>query len=31
MFSRSTQEWVMYQTLYMDENRIWVDLENIPK
>ena len=26
-----TQEWVMYQTLYMDENRIWVDLENIPK
>ena len=27
----NTQEWVMYQTLYMDENRIWVDLENIPK
>ena len=26
-----TQEWIMYQTLYMDENRIWVDLENIPK
>ena len=26
-----TQEWVMYQTLYMDENRIWTDLENIPK
>ena len=26
-----TEEWVMYQTLYMDENRIWVDLENIPK
>ena len=26
-----TQECVMYQTLYMDENRIWVDLENIPK
>ena len=26
-----TQEWVMYQTLYMDENRIWVGLENIPR
>ena len=27
-----TDEWVMYQTLYSDgENRIWVDLDNIPK
>ena len=27
-----TDEWVMYQTLYSDgENRIWIDLENIPK
>ena len=27
-----TDEWVMYQTLYSDgENRIWIDLENIPQ
>ena len=27
-----TEEWVMYQTLYSDgENRIWIDLENIPQ
>ena len=27
-----TQEWVMYQTLYLNsENRIWTDLEDIPK
>ena len=26
-----TKELVMYQTLFGDENRIWVDLENIPK
>ena len=27
-----TDEWVMYQTLYSDgENRIWIDLANIPK
>ena len=27
-----TEEWVMYQTLYMNsENRIWTDLEDIPK
>ncbi len=27
-----TGEWVMYQTLYLDsENRIWTDLEDIPK
>ena len=27
-----TDEWVMYQTLYSDgENRIWVDLDDIPK
>ena len=26
-----TDEWVMYQTLYSEgENRIWIDLENIP-
>ena len=26
-----TDEWVMYQTLYSDgENRIWIDLDNIP-
>ena len=27
-----TQEWVMYQTLFMNaEDRIWTDLDNIPK
>lgn len=27
-----TEEWVMYETLYMDaENRIWADLDEIPK
>ena len=27
-----TQEWELYQTLFMEgENRIWVDLEDIPK
>ena len=27
-----TSEWVMYQTLYLNsENRIWTDLEDIPK
>lgn len=27
----NTQEWVMYQTLFANENRIWVDSEDIPK
>ena len=26
-----TGEWVMYQTLFANENRIWVDSENIPE
>ena len=28
---RDTGDWVEYQTVYGTENRIWVDLENIPK
>ena len=27
----ATGEWVMYQTLFANENRIWVDSENIPE
>ena len=26
-----TEEWVMYQTLFANENRIWVDSEDIPE
>ena len=26
----ATDEWVMYQTLFANQNRIWVDSENIP-
>ena len=27
----STGEWFMYQTLFANENRIWIDSENIPE